>query len=1288
MLWSSSGIWEARKEKGSAQPRWSKKLGGLSYYQQMAEAILFGLALKMIENLGSQTFQEFGSLWGVEVYDADDLLSEVSTEATRRSMVKTNDMSRKRETHSFVPGEDVIGRDEDKKAIIDLLFDSNVEENVSVIPIVGIGSLGKTTLAQYVYNDEQVQKYFELKMWACISDVFDLKIIIEKIVASTSGNAPVGNLIIDQLQSQLREKIDKKKYLLVLDDIWNEDPENWRALESLLMGGSKGSKIIITSRLRLVAEITCTVSPYFLKGLCEEQSWVLFRQVAFKKGQEANNPKLVKIGREIVHMCQGVPLAVKSIGNMLYFKEKEFEWSFVKNNIEANITQGNGILPILKLSYDHLPSHLKSCFTYCSLFPKDYEMDKETVIQLWIAQGFVQLSNKNQQLEDIGDEYFKDLLWRSFFEEVENYKGLRYKMHDLIHDLAEAVAGQECRLVIFDGNNINEKNRHVSCPSYIDSSFRETLSLLVKAVKVRTFLLTYDNHVSGALEESMLNTIILSFKSLRALDLHALMITSIPNSIGKLIHLKYLDVSFNMDIETLPDSITTLLNLQVLKLYDCKGLKELPKKFRELVSLKHLYNDGCYNLSHMPRGLGQMTSLQTLQLFIVSISSRTGGLGELKDLKNLRETLEITCLERLEESNSKSIVVNLREKQHLEKFILKWYHEGQVENNEDEKLLEDLQPHQNLKYLEVYQYKIVKFSSWVSSLVNLVNLSIENCKRCRYLPPLSHLPSLKSLMLDTMNLEYISDNDMSKEVPASSTTLSTAFFPSLKSFTIEECPNLKGWWGRTPDHQQDQSHHSLPLFPLLSRLQISNCPKMTSMPLFPNLEERLFLSNVSLRPLQETMSMNFSVPSSSSSLSSSSPLSKLNKMTLVSIEDIESLPAKWALYSLKELHIRNCPRLTSMSGAVHYLTSLCSLSVGNCEEFDPLRDMHDDGMEWRCLICLCDLYISGIPKLKSLPVGLQCISTLKKLTISNCPNLMTLLELTSLEYLHIKRCEPNLTSPLEISCLTSLRSLDIGDFPNLITFPESIGNPISFETLSIWGCPNLTTLPDDGFLKSLQKLEIRNCRQLAEKYKNKIDKDFPNLEIDWGMWKSGEYKNRPEFVISKGSQYCNYFGTDKDHNKVLTEELFLFKNGFIMHTADFLVKLLKIFKPKQVGDGVSRIFSTLGDTHPRSNGFDKVGTGETENCKKDEGTDLLKDKQAFTMMILPFIATAVVDGPKHIDTTLIGVEFAELCSDLLDRLLSPVETTLRDTKLSFKDIDEVISLMVQLASQPFRSMRK
>ena len=125
-----------------------------------------------------------------------------------------------------------------------------------------------------------------------------------------------------------------------------------------------------------------------------------------------------------MHKCQGVPLAIKSIGNVLHLEKTEHKWSYVKNNIlEIATQQTNDIFPILKLSYDRLPSHLKRCFAFCSMFPKDYEIDKVTLIQLWIAQDFIQPSNKNQELEDAANEYFKDLLWRSFFEEVTNGRG-------------------------------------------------------------------------------------------------------------------------------------------------------------------------------------------------------------------------------------------------------------------------------------------------------------------------------------------------------------------------------------------------------------------------------------------------------------------------------------------------------------------------------------------------------------------------------------------------------------------------------------------------------------------------------------------------------------------------------------------------------------------------------------------------------------------------------------------------------------------------------------------------
>ncbi|KAF3951421.1 hypothetical protein CMV_022921 [Castanea mollissima] len=845
----------------------------------MAEAILFGVARKMIESLGSEIFQEIGSLWGVKdelqnikstvsriqavlqdaaeqqnhnhqvrdwleklkdvVYDADDLLGEFFTEASRRRAMSGNKIKKevrtffsssnqvafriemsgkikamrkkldaiakenrdfnlkvsppenyslnmqREETHSFVPNEEVIGREGDKEAIIKLLLEPNNEENLSVIPIVGIGGLGKTTLAQFVYNDENVDKHFELKMWVCVSDAFELKIIVEKIIASATGKKPE-DLHIDQLQILLRKNIDKKKYLLVLDDVWNESHDKWDNLKRLLKGGAEGSKIIMTTRSKLVAEITSPVSIYTLNGLSDDESWSLFEQIAFRKGQETNNPGLKEIGKEILVRCHGVPLAIKSIGRVLCLEKTESEWSRVKANVLTNILQpGDDIFPILKLSYDYLPSHLKSCFAYCSMFPKDYEIEKEMVVRLWIAQGFIQLSN-TKQLEEVANEYFKDLLWRSFFEEVGGKFGnLKYKMHDLIHDLAESVAMVDCKLVDRDSKNVDEKIRHVSCQNCIGSSFNETLSLLVKAKKIRTLLQRSDEDYFNWLDESMLNTITSNFRSLRALGIGGLRITRVPNSIGNLIHLKYLDLS-RSSIITLPEAITRLWNLQTLKVFSCRSLKELPKDIKELVNLRHLDDNECGALSNMPRGLGQLTCLQTLPLFVVSkdsssTSKHVGGLGELNQLNNIRGTLEITHLERLEDANSECKAANISGKQHLEELILRWDQEGNI-NNDDEKSLDGLQPHQNLKYLSVQGYGGVRFSSWLSLLANLVEIEILNGTRCQHLPRLSQLPSLQSLRLSDMkDLEYISDGDISEEVPASSTVSSTPFFPLLKS---------------------------------------------------------------------------------------------------------------------------------------------------------------------------------------------------------------------------------------------------------------------------------------------------------------------------------------------------------------------------------------------------------------------------------------------------------------------------------------------------------------------------
>ena len=679
----------------------------------MADAILYGVAEKIIESLGSSTLKQIGSIWGVNdelekmsntvltiqavlqdaeeqqvenhhikhwlitlrevVFDADDLLGKFSThvfqqrvmdgdkmakkvriffsrsnqlvfslkmackiKATRERLdeiatdwnnfrlklerpLKTQDVTRDRDqTYSYIGEEEVIGREEDRKAIIDLLLDFNVKDNVSFICIVGIGGLGKTTLAQYAYNDKNVKNYFELEMWVCVSNDFDVKKIVEKIIESAT-KTKLENLEMDLLQNKLREQLDQKKYLLVLDDVWNENEERWCNLKRLLMGSARGSKVVITTRTTLVAEITGTItSPYILSGLPKDQSWFLLKQMAFGEGQDTIDPDIEAIGMDIVEKCQGVPLAIKTIGRVLYFKTTKAEWSYIKNNELTNVTQlKNGIIPVLKLSYDHLPSYLKCCFAYCSLFPKDYLIDKLTLIQLWIAQGFIQSLEKNKQLEDIADNYFMDLHWRSFFQEAEEDEGMntKFKMHDLIHDLALSVSKSECTLVDSNANNVNEKVRHLSFSFANVSFFRENLSTLVKANKIRTFIMACDPWVGvrETVEELTLKTLISSFRYLRTLDLHGLKINILPNTIGKLMHLKYLDLSYN-EIEVLPSSITRLVNLQTLKLCCCTNLKELPTDFQKLVSLEYVYIDNCENLTLMPYGFGQLTSLQTLDL--------------------------------------------------------------------------------------------------------------------------------------------------------------------------------------------------------------------------------------------------------------------------------------------------------------------------------------------------------------------------------------------------------------------------------------------------------------------------------------------------------------------------------------------------------------------------------------------------------------------------------------------------------------------------------------------------
>ncbi|XP_057989491.1 putative disease resistance protein RGA3 [Hevea brasiliensis] len=876
--------------------------------------------------LNEQVKVRLGKLQEI-VYDADDLIDDFATEALQRQVMTGNRMTKevslffsssnrlvygfemghkikairerlleidadtesfnlevhneerdyttkvRDQTESSVP-EVVIGREGDKKAIIELLLASNSEENVSVLSIVGIGGLGKTTLAQFIFNDEQVSKRFEVKLWVCVSDPFDVKMIVKKILGPAKGTKSE-EPELETLKTDLGKIINGKKYMLVLDDVWNENREKWDSLKKLLVGGSGGSKILITTRSRKVAEVASTVEPYVLEGLSPTESWSLFLRVALK-GQEPKDSSVKKIGEQILKKCVGVPLAIKTIAGLLYFRYPETQWLvFLQEELSMIAPNENDILPTLKLSYDHLPSHLKHCFAFCALFPKDYVIDVKTLIHLCIAQGFIESSNSNLCVEDIGLQYFTELWWRSFFQEVERDElgsVESCKMHDLMHDLATSVAGKSICIINSEEKSVDESVRHVSFDFCLNSS-QQIPTGLSNALKLRTLLF---NRTGGS-RLSISEVIVSNFRVLRVCDMNWAKIEEVPNSINKLKHLRYLDVSHNEKIVALPNSITNLQNLQVLNVSWCSSLKELPEDIKKLINLRHLYCDYCSNLTHMPRGLGQLTSLRTLTWFVVakdnSVAKNVGGLNELNSLNNLRGSLKIWNLGYVKNGIKNPI---LKDKSLLQSLSLSSDRDDDANVESEEMAFKYLEPHPNLKELKVFSYRGTGFPSWVSSLTNLVNIRLGN-SRCQHLPPLDQFPSLQMLSIWGLDdLEYI-------EIKGQA----TSFFPSLKFLRLGCCRKLIGM-KRYEDDSDDSTTISSPdllQFPCLSRFICFDCPNLSLIPQFPSLGEELELREVRVGLVLQI----FTTPTSSSSSSIVPPLSKLKKLIIGGIKGLEFL---------------------------------------------------------------------------------------------------------------------------------------------------------------------------------------------------------------------------------------------------------------------------------------------------------------------------------------------------------------------------------------------------------------
>ncbi|KAL3534769.1 hypothetical protein ACH5RR_003230 [Cinchona calisaya] len=647
-------------------------------------------------------------------------------------------------TSSLVDEGFVFGREQDKVEIIQmLLMDEFSRGNVSVIPLVGIGGIGKTSLAQIVYNDDRVVNNFELRIWISVSINFDLIRITKSIVESLTGKkCKLSDL--DPIQFKLQNLLCGRKFLLVLDDYWTEKYGDWDALCSPFRVGCRGSKVVVTTRSTLVSSILGTLPAFHLKVLNDEDCWELMKQRAFSNKGPEENKNLEEIGREIARKCKGLPLAAKCLGGILRFKSDAEEWDYILNSKMWEFPQDkNEIFSALILSYLFLPTNLRKCFAYCSIFPPNFEYEMDELVLLWVAEGFIQPRGQ-MRLEDIGSDCFSELICRSFFQfsHVNLHNQSIYKMHELIHCMAQLVSPNTCFRLEEDIPLWHPAFRNARHLSLSHESVQLILSKAFTCFRNLRTLITCTNDTSIT---QIPYELFLKLQFLRVLTLSRMDIDELPSSIDHLKHLRYLNLSEN-HIQKLPESISNLLALQTLKLKSCFEFVELPTNFGNLINLRHLDLDVKHQLNYMPSGFGNLVNLQTLFAFIVG-RGRGCGIGELKNMRLLRGSICITNLENvLNAMEAKDANLCMK----LDKVELEWNCYG--DKIDQQEVLAGLQPHKNLKELTITRYSGLMFPSWVSDPVyKLTVIRLQGCLSCSILPSLGQLPLLKFLHIEDMS---------------------------------------------------------------------------------------------------------------------------------------------------------------------------------------------------------------------------------------------------------------------------------------------------------------------------------------------------------------------------------------------------------------------------------------------------------------------------------------------------------------------------------------------------------
>ncbi|VAH53539.1 unnamed protein product [Triticum turgidum subsp. durum] len=969
------------------------------------------------------------------------------------------------------------------------------DKTLSVLPLVGPGGIGKTTFTQHLYNDERIKGHFPVRVWVCVSTSFDVIRLTKEILGCISGtNANTYETTnLDQLQRAIAEKLDSKRFLIVLDDVWTCNSErDWEnLLAPLTIGETKGSMVLVTTRLPSVEQMVKTTDPVKLHGLDPDDFFALFEACIFAHNKpRLYDDDLVNVARDIAKKLKGSPLAANTVGRLL---KKNICWQYWMGILEKNewhsAKNDDDIFPSLQISYNYLPFHLQKCFFYCALFPEDYKFyDLEKITNFWITMGIIDSNCQNDK------NYLEELVDNGFLIKDSDMNGEYYVMHDLLHELSRHVSSQECvniSSLSFRANDMPQSVRHLSITvrDKYDKSFGEEIGKLKSVIDIGNLhsLMIFGLHDVETC--TILKDAFEGIKSLRVLFIPSFP-KDLPKSFSNLIHLQYLKLTPPSDErynKHPPRTLPRFYLLKFLDLYDWHYyIIFFPKSISLLMSLRHLYSEEELH-SSIPE-VGKMKWLQELREFHVKKESVGYELSQLGELTELGGQLAICNLETVA-SKKEANDAKLKDKRNLKELELVW---GAGQKITDGDILEGLQPPPNLRKLGIIDYGFATGPSWLCSDISIKRLESLHLNGIYWgtLPPFEQLPHLTNLQLE--NIAGI------RVFGPGFIGLTERSFMHLKTVIIGDMPELEEWVGG-PNSPLFSRLESIECWccPLLSsfsflqcctnlcRLRIADCPELSQ---FPSLPHTSTLTDISLHN-RFTIGLTYD----GKCLSAYRYDGALAFQNMDKVESIDIDGSPHVSLSVSDLQKMNSLRkLLEFDGA----------SIFSAEWFNPvvLEELaaHDKSLDEKNTsvaaglipeVAMSKYLHPGSFQLEEMRVG----NILAVLIAPICRRLAATLHTLGF-------CYDNVTETFTeeqaqaLNLLTSLKSLEFLRC-NLQSLPRLYGLS-SLEKFSIMRCDGIESLPSKEDLPaSLLKLNVSGCGDEIKEQAEKLKEANPCLSV-------------------------------------------------------------------------------------------------------------------------------------------------------------------------------------------------